>query len=163
MAIDLKSLVSRLTEVARKQFEAALGLTVSRSHYNVEIEHVLAKLIEAPASDVSVLLRQGGIDAGRVLTELTRALDKMRTGNARAPGLSPDIIAWLREAWLLASLESNQGRIRSGHMLAALLADEGLSRTVKDSAPSLLNLPVDPIRKNLDALTKDSEEAAQAA
>ncbi|MCX7371331.1 MAG: AAA family ATPase, partial [Alphaproteobacteria bacterium] len=163
VAIDLKSLVSRLTEVARKQFEAALGLTVSRSHYNVEIEHVLAKLIEAPASDVSVLMRQGGIDAGRVLTELTRALDKMRTGNVRAPGLSPDIIAWLREAWLLASLESNQGRIRSGHMLAALLADEGLSRTVKDSAPSLLNLPVDPIRKNLDALTKDSEEAAQAA
>lgn len=163
VAIDLKSLVSRLTEAARKQFEAALGLTVSRTHYNVEIEHVLAKLIEAPGSDVSVLLRQGGIDAGRVLTELTRALDKMRTGNGRAPGLSPDIIAWLREAWLLASLESNQGRIRSGHMLAALLADEGLSRTVKDSAPTLLNLPVDPIRKNLDALTKDSEEAAQAA
>jgi type VI secretion system protein VasG len=153
VAMDLKSLVARLTELARKQFEAGLGLTVSRTHYNVEIEHVLTKLIEAPGSDVSTILKQSGVEAGRVLAELTRALDKMRTGNARAPGLSPDIVTWLREAWLIASLEFNQGRIRSGHMLAALLADEGLARTVKESAASLSAIPADALRKNLDALT----------
>jgi type VI secretion system protein VasG len=163
VAMDLKSLVARLTDLARKQFEAALGLTVSRTHYNVEIEHVLTKLIEAPGSDVSTILKQSGVEAGRVLAELTRALDKMRTGNARAPGLSPDIVTWLREAWLIASLEFNQGRIRSGHMLAALLADEGLARTVKESAASLSAIPADALRKNLDALTKESEEAGQAA
>jgi type VI secretion system protein VasG len=163
VAIDLKSLIARLTDVARRQFEAALGLTVSRTHYNVEIEHLLVKLVETPGSDVSALLRQGGVDAGRVLAELTRALDKMRTGNARPPGLSVDIVNWLREAWLIASLEGNQGRIRSGHLLAALLADEGLARATKDSTPTLFSLPIDPIRKNLDALTKDSEESAQAA
>jgi len=163
VAIDLKSLVSRMTELGRRQLEAAAGLTLSRSHYNVEIEHLLVKLIETPGSDVSMILKQAGVDAGRVLSELTRALDKMRTGNARAPALSPDIVTWLREAWMIASLEANQGKIRTGHMLAALISDEALARTVKDSAPTLLNIPTDALRKNLEALTKGSEEEAQAA
>ena len=163
VAIDLKSLVARMTELGRRQLEAAAGLTLSRSHYNVEIEHLLMKLIETPGSDVSMILKQAGVDAGRVLGELTRALDKMRTGNARAPALSPDIVTWLREAWMIASLEANQGKIRTGHMLAALISDESLARTVKDSAPTLLNIPTDALRKNLEALTKGSDEEAQAA
>lgn len=114
VAIDLKSLIARLTDVARRQFEAALGLTVSRTHYNVEIEHFLVKLVEANGSDAAVLLRRAGIDAGKVLAELTRALDRMRSGNARPPGLAVDLVSWMREAWLIASLEGNQGRIRSG-------------------------------------------------
>ncbi|SDB68262.1 type VI secretion system ATPase TssH [Belnapia rosea] len=164
VAIDLKSLVGRLSALGRRQLEAAAGLTLSRSHYNVEIEHLLLKLVETQGTDVNVLLRKQGIDSGRVLAELTRALDKLRTGNARAPSLSPDIVTWLREAWLLASLEAGTGRIRSGHMLAALLSDETLSRTVKDSAPSLLALPADALRRGgLEALSEGSLEAEETA
>jgi len=162
VAVDLKSLVSRLTDLARRQLEAAAGLTLSRSHYNVEIEHLLLKLLESPASDVSVVLRKQGVDAGRVANEVNRALDKLRTGNARAPSLSPDIVAWLREAWLIASLEAGVGRIRSGHMLVALLADESLARIVQGSCPALAALQVATIRANLADLAAGSDEAAQA-
>ena len=73
VAVDLKSLVRRLTDVGRRQLEAAAGLTLSRSHYNVEIEHVLLKLIEAGGSDVSTILRKQNIDPGKVAAELNRA------------------------------------------------------------------------------------------
>jgi type VI secretion system protein VasG len=163
VAIDLKSLVGRLSAIGRRQLEAAAGLTLSRSHYNVEIEHLLLKLVETQGTDINVLLRKQGVDSGRVIAELTRALDKLRTGNARAPSLSPDIVTWLREAWLLASLEAGTGRIRSGHMLAALLSDETLQRTVKDSAPSLLSVPADALRRGgLDTLCEGSDEAGEA-
>ena len=162
VAIDLKSLVGRMNALTRRQLEAAAGLTLSRTHYNVEIEHVLLKLVETGGSDVAAVLRKGGVDAGRVANEITRALDKFKTGNARAPSLSPDIVTWLREAWLLTSLESGAPKIRSGHLLAALLNDETLGRTVKDSAPSLLNLPADAVRRNLGELAEGSEEAAEA-
>jgi type VI secretion system protein VasG len=92
VAVDLKSLVGRLSDVGRRQLEAAAGLTLSRSHYNVEVEHVLLKLVETAGSDVAAILKKQGIDAGRVGQELTRALDRLRTGNARAPSLSPDIV-----------------------------------------------------------------------
>jgi type VI secretion system protein VasG len=162
VAVDLKSVVGRLTDICRRQLEAAAGLTLSRSHYNVEIEHVLLKLIETQGSDIAAILRKQEVDAGKVANELTRALDRLKTGNARAPALSPDIVTWLREAWLIGSLESNASRIRSGHLLAALLADDALSRTVKDSCPSLAAVPADLVRKNLGALAAGSEEAGQA-
>jgi type VI secretion system protein VasG len=162
VAIDLKSLIGRLNDTCRRQVEAAAGLTLSRSHYNVETEHVLLKLVETPGSDVAAILRKREIDAGRVAAELTRALDKLRTGNARAPALSPDIVAWLREAWMIASLEAGASRIRSGHLLAALLADEGLGRTARDSSPTLAGIPADAVRRNLAELAAGSDEAAQA-
>ncbi len=162
VAIDLKSLVGRMNALTRRQLEAAAGLTLSRTHYNVEIEHVLLKLVETGGSDVSAVLRKGGVDAGRVANEITRALDKFKTGNSRAPSLSPDIVTWLREAWLLTSLESGAPKIRSGHLLAALLNDDTLGRTVKESAPSLLNLPADAVRRNLGEMAEGSEEAAEA-
>lgn len=162
VAVDLKSLVGRMTELARRQLEAAAGLTLSRTHYNVEVEHLLLRLVEHPGSDVSVVMRNAGVDAARVVAELTRGLDRLKTGNSRAPSLSPDIVSWLREAWLITSLEANQGRIRSGYMLAALLADESLSRIVKDSAPSLLAIPAEAVRKKLNEMADGSEESAAA-
>lgn len=163
VAVDLKSLVGRLSELGRRQLEAAAGLTLSRSHYNVEIEHLLLKLIEAPGSDVTAVLRKQGADAGKISNELNRALDKLRTGNARAPSLSPDIVAWLREAWMIASLESGVACIRSGHLLIAALADESLARTVQGSCPSLAALPVASIRANLGEFTAGSDEASSVA
>ena len=162
VALDLKSLVGRLSDLCRRQMEAAAGLTLSRTHYNVEIEHVLLKLVEAQGSDIAAILRRQGVDAGRVAAELTRALDRLRTGNARAPSLSPDIVTWLREAWLLASLEGAAERVRSGHLLAALLCDETLLRTLKEATPTLAAMPGEPVRRNLQALAEGSEEAAAA-
>ncbi len=162
VAIDLKSLVGKLTETGRRQLEAAAGLTLSRSHYNVEIEHVLLKLVELSGSDIATILRKQSVDAGQVAAELNRALDRLRTGNARPPALSPDIVTWLREAWIIASLEAGSTRIRSGHMLAALLADEALSRTVRESCPTLTAVPAAGVRGNLAELAAGSDEAASA-
>jgi type VI secretion system protein VasG len=162
VAVDLKSLVGRLNELCRRQVEAAAGMTLSRSHYNVEIEHLLLKLVEAQGGDVETILRKTGVDAGRVAMELTRALDRFRTGNSRAPALSPDIVAWLKEAWLIASLEGGAAKIRSGHLLAALLGDETLSRSVRDSVPTLMAVSAEAVRKNLAQLTEGSAEAAMA-
>ena len=162
VAIDLKSLVGRMNELCRRQLEAAAGLTLSRSHYNVEVEHLLLKLVENPGSDVSAILRAQGVDAGRTAGELTRALDKMRTGNARAPALSPDIVSWLREAWLIASLEDQSAKVRSGHLLGALLSDDALRRAVRDSAPSLAEISPEALRKGMRDMASASEEAQSA-
>lgn len=162
VAVDLKSLVGRLNDLCRRQLEAAAGMTLSRSHYNVEIEHLLLKLVEAQGGDIEAILRKTGVDIGRVAAEITRALDRFRTGNSRAPSLSPDIVAWMKEAWLLASLEGGAAKIRSGHLLAALLGDETLSRAVRDSVPTLMGVSAEALRKNLTQLAEGSAEAAMA-
>ena len=46
-------------------------------------------------------------------------LDKLKTGNARAPELSINILDWLRETWVMTSLNYQSFKIRSGHLFTA--------------------------------------------
>src|SRR3954453_22331018 len=95
--IDLKLLVARLNDVSRRALEAAAGSTLCRTHYNVEIEHWLLRLLDGPQSDAALIARHFGIAADRLTAELTAALDRMATGNGRAPALSPDLIRIIKE------------------------------------------------------------------
>ena len=83
--IDLKQLVGRLNEPCRRALEAAAGLTLSRTHYNVEIEHWLVTLADRADSDIAAILRHYEIDQGRFAIDLNRALERMKTGNGRGP------------------------------------------------------------------------------
>ena len=46
MNINLKSLVGKLNQNTRAALEAAAGLCLSRTHYDIEIEHLLLKLLD---------------------------------------------------------------------------------------------------------------------
>ena len=158
--IDLKSLVSRLNEPCRRALEAAAGLTLSRAHYNVEIEHWLIKLLDISDGDLPLFIRHYDVDEARLRTDLNRAMDRMRTGNARAPSLSPDLVECAKQAWLFASLEHGAAQLRSGHLLWALLADEGLARRAREASGQLLRLSADLIKRDFSAITANSGEAA---
>jgi type VI secretion system protein VasG len=161
-AIDLKSLVGRLNGDCRRALEAAAGLTLSRTHYNVETEHWLVKLLDAADGDVAAILRHYEVDEARLRVDLNRALDRMKTGNARAPSLAPEIVELVKEAWLLASVEHGLTRLRSGHLLWALVADETLARRAREISGQLLRIPADALKRDFDAVTRSSSEAAGA-
>jgi type VI secretion system protein VasG len=161
-AIDLKSLIARLNDHGRRSLEAAAGLTLSRSHYNVEIEHWLLKLADGTDTDIPLILRHYDIDHGRFLIELNRSLDKMKTGNARAPALSPDVVDLAKQGWLLASIEHGLSRTRSGDLLWALLADEGLARRGREASSQLAKIPPDALKRDFAAITQNSVESHSA-
>jgi len=158
-AVDLKALLGRFNDPCRRALEAAAGLTLSRSHFNVEIEHWLLKLAEPTDGDIAAILRHHDIDPGRLAAELNRPLERLKTGNARAPGLSPDIVAWAKQAWLFASIEHGLARLRSGHLLWALLADESLALRAREAAPSLARIAPEALRRDFAAITAGSAES----
>src|SRR3954451_2492791 len=160
--IDLKQLVGRLNDPCRRSLEAAAGMTLSRTHYNVEIEHWLLTLTDRPDGDIAAILRHYEIDQGRFAIDLNRALERMKTGNGRAPSLAPDIVELTKQAWLLASLEQSASQLRSGHLLWALLADETLARRARDASGQLLRIPADALKRDFAAITANSSEAATA-
>ncbi|HTZ72075.1 MAG TPA: AAA family ATPase, partial [Acetobacteraceae bacterium] len=163
VSVALKPLVERLGDFARRALEAAAGLTLSRTHYNVEIEHWLLKLVEGSSEDVALILRHYNLDEGRLAADLNRALDRMKTGNARPPALSPDIVEWMKQAWLLASVEQGAARIRSGHLLLALLTDDVLRRQARDMSGQFARIEPDVLARDFPAVTSGSTEAQQAA
>lgn len=157
-SLNLKALVGKLNGPSRRALEAAAGLCLSRTNYNVEIEHWLLKLMEPTDGDLPRIFRHYDVDPARVGRELTRALDGLKTGNARAPELSPDLLDWMREAWTLTSLEFNAYRIRAGHLLAALLTEQKLSLRAKNSSPELAKIPGEKLPRELPALLEGSAE-----
>jgi type VI secretion system protein VasG len=157
--VNMKLLVGKLNDVCRRGLEAASGLCLSRTNYNVEIEHWLLKLTEVPDTDLARLLRHYGVDHARLVRDLTRAIDRLKTGNARAPALSPDLVKLAREAWLLASVDYGAGRTRTGHLLAALLSDESPARLARDASAEFQKVAPDALLKELPRLAADSAEA----
>jgi len=161
--VDLQSLIGKINQPCRRALEAAVGMTASRTHYNVEIEHWLTKLIEAPDGDVAAILRHFEIDAARVAADLNRVLEKLKTGNSRAPSLSPDVVRMVREAWVIGSLQFGEAQVRSGHLILALVSDEYLAPLVARMSSNLASVKPEALKASFSGITRETgEEAAQA-
>ncbi|MGA3236074.1 MAG: type VI secretion system ATPase TssH [Bryobacteraceae bacterium] len=164
MPVTLKAIVSKLNDTTRKALEDAAGLCLARTHYDVEIEHFLMKLMDATDSDFARILKQFGVDKSRLSGELSRSLDKLKTGNARTPSFSPSLHRMLTEGWTIGSLEFGGGQVRTGFTTLALVSDEELSRIVRDISKELQKIDPESLRKQLPAILEDSlEYAAQPA
>jgi len=157
--LNLKALVSRLNETNKRALEAAAGLCLSKTHYNVEIEHWLYKLMEARGADLDLILRRFEVDQNRLSADLQRSFDQMRTGNARPPALSQNVVDLAREAWLVASLEYDASRARSGHLLAALLSNESLARMAHEISGQFESISLETLKKELPTIVAKSAEA----
>ena len=58
MNLNLKSLIGKLNDTGRSALEAAAGLCLTRTHYDVDIEHFLLKLTEPQDTDIQRILHQ---------------------------------------------------------------------------------------------------------
>lgn len=155
--------MGKLNEPCRRALEAAAGLTLSRTHYNVEIEHWLLKLLDVRGSDLVACLKHYGVDDARLTSDLNRVVDRLKTGNSRAPALSPQIVSLAREAWLLASLVQGANRVRSGHLLLALLSDDMLAPVAREASAQFAKIPPDTLRGELAKITAETVEAEVGA
>src|SRR5438552_1746314 len=162
MGVNLKSLIGRLNATCRGALEGAAGLCLSRTNYDVEPEHFLLKLIESPDTDLAAIFRRYEINQSRVTKDLTAALDKLKTGNARTPGLSPRLPQLIQEAWLLASVDYGAAQVRSGHLLLALLASDDLRRLAREILRDFPSVSVESLKKDFAEITASSAEAREA-
>jgi type VI secretion system protein VasG len=122
ITVNIKTLLNRLNPYCTRALEGAAGLCVSRTHYEVTVEHLFAKLLEEAQSDVPLILRQFDMDTGRMKKAVDQTIEEFRTGNAAKPVFSPLLLEWFQEAWLIASVDLEDNRIRSGALLLAFLA-----------------------------------------
>ena len=163
MSLNLKSLIGKVDEATRSALEAAAGLCVSRTHYDIEVEHYLLKAIDSSDNDVAFILKQYGVDRSRLTTELERSLNRLKSGNARSPAFSPQLVKMLTEAWTIATIEYDAAQVRTGFTLLAMLSDDELGRLIRDVSKELQLIPPEALRKDFYAVTAKSREAGVAA
>lgn len=145
MSVSLKALIERLTPVARRAVEQAASRALARTHFEVEIEHVLLALLDQEDNAARAALYALDLDPARLVRELEDAASGFRSGNSRNPVLSTWLPQWLEKAWVLASMEFSQTRMSSLDLLLALGRDAALRQALQDSVPSLLRLDMAPL------------------
>lgn len=162
MNVNLKSLVARLNETCQSALQGAAGLCLSRTNYDIELEHLLVKLLEVSDTDLTKILRHYELNPSRLSKDITVAMEKLKTGNTRTPGIAREISDLIQSAWLLASVEFGEAKIRSGHLLLALVTDETLARLAREITKDFTKINVDELKENFAALTNGSSEARAA-
>ncbi|MBC3256735.1 type VI secretion system ATPase TssH [Pseudomonas paralactis] len=158
MSTSLKTLISKLNSTCRQAAEQAVSRCRARGHFEVEVEHLLLALLEQRHSDVSVIVKRSGLSQETLESELSKELDTLREGSTRTPVFSTQLPVWLESAWLIASLEAQDGAIRSGHLLLALLTQPALAQRATRSSTILAKLSPEDLKAHFDRFTEGSQE-----
>lgn len=162
MATPLKTLIGKLNQTCRQAAERAASLCMAQGHYEVDLEHLFLALLEKPASDFSIVARRSGIEASVLEADLNAEIRGFKNGNTRTPVFSPHLPRLFEHAWLIASLDTQTTRIRSGHLLLALLTEPDLAQLARRGSRLFESFRLDELKHDFAALTAGSEEAGQS-
>lgn len=158
MKTNTKPLIGKLNTTCRKALESAAGLCMSQTHYEVDIEHFLIKLLDLSDTDILKIFRHFEINEAHLIKDLTRAIERFKKGNARNPALSPNIPDMAENAWLTASIDFQSPLVRSGHIILSLMKNEEMARMLKSSAEGFKKISVEVLNKSLLDITSGSCE-----
>ena len=156
--IDLPTLVKRLNLFSRQALEMAASECMSQQAAEITVSHVLIQMLAMPRSDLRVITRQGDIG----MEELRQALTVENYTTARSadsyPAFSPMLVEWLKEGWLLASVEMQHSELRGGVLLLALLHSP--LRYIPPAAARLLTgINRDRLQQDFVQWTQESAES----
>jgi type VI secretion system protein VasG len=158
MSSPIATLVCKLNDTCRQAATRAAALTLARGHHEVDVEHLLLALLETPATDLSMLCCRFDVDAAVLQADLERELAHVPAGHMRTPVFSDTLLKLLEQAWLIASLDVRDARIRSAHLLLALLTHPTLSQLAHRASRCFAGFPAEALKHRLHELTHGSRE-----
>ncbi len=116
--VNLMNLMDTLEKGCRGAVITATGDCVSRSHYELRIEHVLLAMAENPDDELARILDVLQVERSSLCLCLRQDLAALTAGNTGRPVLSPFLVECLQDAWLVASIEYAQKATTSGTLWA---------------------------------------------
>lgn len=159
--VNLKSLVDKMTPVMRNSLEGAAGICLAHTHYNVELEHWLLKILDSGNTDFLSLLEKHEINAAELAKQLAHSIAKFKSGSSRPAALSPTIVDAAKNAWLIASVDYGHQAISSGHLLAALMLNEQSRHALLSSCKVLGDIAPESLRETARSVVGSTQESAQ--
>ena len=156
--INIEKYAGKMNRLGYDAFLKAMRQARNEKHRNITPAHWLFHVVSDQNSDVSVTLRELGLDRGRVLKDLIAAIEKLDKNVTETPGISEGLSDTLNHAWTYATLFFSEVQIRTGHALLALLNDRNLHREITRASAIFEEISADRLGKESRTLWKDSDE-----
>jgi type VI secretion system protein VasG len=162
--ISRVALFGKLNAPAYQAIESATVFCKLRGNPYVELAHWFHQILQRPdGSDLHAIARGFELNPGRLAQELTEALDRLPRGASSISDLSVHIESVTERAWVWTSLKFGAARIRTGHLLVALLKTQGLTGLVPALSRELAKVNADALVERFERLTAGSPESALEA
>ncbi|MBB6116252.1 type VI secretion system protein VasG [Rahnella inusitata] len=162
MSSYLKRIVDKLTPESRSCLDAAVSQAISRTHHEVDVEHLLLAVIVQHSCLMESLNLGAGLAADALLSATQQALNTFRSGNSRAPVFSTGLVQWLEKAWLHASASWGHTQLAPAALLACLL-EENTAPSLTSGVRKALNCQRDAAEQLLLDACNTRENAASPA
>ncbi|MFJ0616994.1 Clp protease N-terminal domain-containing protein, partial [Bordetella bronchiseptica] len=157
--IGRAELFGKLDSLSYRALEDATALCKLRGNPYVELAHWVHAIAHAQDSDLHHIARAFELDLGALQQDLVRALDQLPRGAGAVSDLSEHVDHVVERAWALASLRYGAARIRSGHLLLALLRDPSLRGVLAGMSGQFARVVPDLLLQGLPEMTRGSPEA----
>lgn len=150
-----------MNAVTKSALESSAGYCMNRGHYNIEIEHLLFKLLEENDTDIQQILSSLSVNPDILLTELNNSLDRLQTGNVKPPALSLELVDLIKKSWVTSSIEFEHHIISTAHIIGTMLMDDKLRNQVASNIPSLSKITKDQMIEAITGTYGTTQESLQ--
>ena len=156
--ISRVALFGKLNKLGYQAVESATVFCKMRGNPYVELVHWMHQLLAQPDSDMHRIIQHYDLDAGKIATELTRALDMLPRGASTISDLSDHLMDAMERGWVWGSLLYSSAQVRSGHLLLGMLKTPALRNILSSMSPELAKIGADDLADNFNKATDGSPE-----
>ncbi|WP_250475279.1 type VI secretion system ATPase TssH [Caballeronia sp. GAFFF1] len=162
MTVSRQALFGKLGATLFRSIESATTFCKLRGNPYVELVHWLHQLLQLPDSDLHRIVRHAGIELDLLERDVARALNALPSGASSISDFSHYIELAIERAWVLATLEHGDRRVRGAWLIAALAGTPELRRVLLSVSSALARIPVDVSGDTLTAWISGSPEGDDA-
>jgi len=156
-------LFGKLNPLAYKAVESATIFCKMRGNPYVELVHWLFQVFQLPDSDLHRILRHFALNSSRLATDLTTALDKLPRGATSISDFSPHLEDAVERGWVYGSLLFGENRVRTGHLVVALLKTPSLRNVFLNLSKEFSNIKLETLTDNFAHVIAGSPEESLGA
>ena len=161
--ISRVKLFGKLNRVCYKGIESATVFCKLRGNPYVELVHWLHQILQLQDSDLHRIVKQFNIDPGRLVKDLTEALDRLPRGSTSISDLSSHVEDAVERGWVYATLMFGESQVRSGHLLVGLIKTKDLHHPLLAISREFEKIKPDTLTERFAEVVAGSPEEGLAA
>jgi type VI secretion system protein VasG len=161
--ISRVALFGKLNGLGYKAIEGATVFCKLRGNPYVEMLHWFHQILQLQNSDLHLIARAFNIDASRLASDMTQALDRLPRGATSISDLSPHIQDSVQQAWVWATLKYGDSQVRTGYVVLAMLTVANLRNVLYAMSKEFERIRLDTLTDDFDKICGKSPESSMGA
>ena len=161
--ISRVALFGKLNSVAYKGIEGATVFCKLRGNPYVELVHWLHQLIQASDSDLHRIFKHYALDASRLASDITTALDALPRGATAISDFSPVIQDMIERGWVYGTLQYGESAVRTGLLMMGAVKTPNLRNALYAVSAEFRKVKPDDFSDNFAKIVSGSPEDTLAA